>query len=538
MLITDAVALLNAQLFSPTSFFPFPSRSSYPSCPFSAFTNIAIDTRTLLSGDLFIAIKGENFDGHDFLAQARDHGAVAAIVAQPFPHIALPQLIVRDTVVALGELGAWKRAQFHGTVIAITGSCGKTTTRQLLSHILVRYAPTLASSKSFNNHIGVPLTLWQLDDTQHRYAVLEVGANHCGEIAYLTQLVKPHVAVITNAAPSHLEGFGSMENIARAKGELLQGLQDGGAVVLNADDAFYAYWCELAADLARAKNLNLTLEHGYQVVTYEFMTYGRNDGNERNDGSDDGETNAHRAHITARNIHCSNSENHPEFSLVTPQGAVTIHLPLLGEHNVANALAASAAAQSVGVPLEVIKQGLESSCAVEQRLVVHTGYKGAKIIDDSYNATPAAVIAAINLLERERGRIKILVFADMLELGVASAEWHTRVGEAARRARIDAVYTYGERAKIVAQLFDDETAADNQVNNQVAQVANIEVPRVSSDGDNNPIKAAKIAKVGRAFATQEDLIAALKAAINQDTVVLVKGSHGMKMHVVVTALLG
>lgn len=472
MLLQETVALLNAKLVINGN----EIAATKPDISHSAFANITIDSRQIKGGELFIAIKGENFDGHDFIGKAQELGAIAAVVSQPGANVSIPQLVVPNTVTALCQLGAWKRKQFSGIIFAITGSCGKTTTKQLLSSILSCAAPTLASIKSFNNNIGVPLTLWQLNPEQHRYAVLEAGANHLGEIAELTHLIQPNIAIITNAAPSHLEGFGSMQNIARAKGEIFAGLSatqqtppSPPLAILNADDEFCAYW----------RNLVNSNQPSTRIITFGIDNH---------------------ADVMAQDIHI-NRDNHPEFSLIAKQETCPITLPLLGEHNITNALAAAAAALSAGIAIAVVKQGLENCTTASQRLVVKSGYAGAKIIDDSYNATPKAVAAALRTLAHEHGT-KIFVFADMLELGEESEKWHEYVGKVAREVGIDKVYTYGERAQVVAEMFAR-----------------------SGEG-----------KEARAFRSQEELIAALKPMLDKDCVILVKGSHSMKMEEVVKIL--
>jgi UDP-N-acetylmuramoyl-tripeptide--D-alanyl-D-alanine ligase len=446
------------------------------------FFNITTDTRQLQRGDLFVALQGERFDGHDFLDTARERGAVAAIVEREIP-LALTQLIVPNTIEALGKLGQFKREHFAGDVVAITGSCGKTTTRQLLANILAGCGKTLSSIKSFNNNIGVPLTLWQLTP-EHRYAVLEAGANHRGEIAYLTNLICPRVAVIVNAAAAHLEGFGNMQNIAAAKGEIFQGLPpSGGIVILNGDDHYYDYWCDLAG-AGQHKIITFSVKHQGSPAKHKS------------------------AYITLRDLQINEQSGYPEFTLVMPRDeTVQIKLPLLGEHNAYNALAAAAAAFALDVPLAQIKAGLEGSKAVDKRLVIRHGYGGAKIIDDSYNALPPAVEAALHVLAREHGT-KILVLGDMLELGAEAIKWHEHIGKVARELAIDKVYTYGENAKIVARVF--QSGADAAV--------------------------AAQGKVGMAFNSKAELVAALKPLLCEDVVVLVKGSRSMGMGEVVDAL--
>lgn len=425
------------------------------------FDGLCTDTRQLKAGDLFIAIKGDKFDGHDFIAKAKELGAIAALVEHPLDGIKFVQLEVKDTVLALGKLGWFKRLSYHHPLLTVTGSCGKTTTKEMLAAILRQNSSALASIKSFNNHIGVPLTLWQLSD-EYQFAVLEVGANHHGEIAYLADLIKPDIAIITNAAPVHLEGFGDMNGVAKAKGELLHGLASNGTAVLNLNDEYYEYWCGLLDP------------DNQRLITFGLSC---------------------NADITATNIKFSD-EGYSSFVLRRGHEEIDISLPLLGQHNVMNALAAAAGALAVATPLQQIKAGLESMSPVYRRLVTSKGYAGAKIIDDSYNANPRAVEAVLEMLAKQNGE-KILVLGDMLELGEEAAFWHKYVGNMAHDKSINALYAYGKYAEIVAQAFG---------------------------------------KGGYVFHDKKELAAALKKTLHPNCVVLVKGSLGAAMDEVVKLL--
>lgn len=417
---------------------------------------ISTDTRTLQAGQLFVALHGPHFDGHDYLAEAKAKGAAACMVERPVANC--PALIVSDTRLALGKLArAWRR-HFNIPLVAVTGSNGKTTVKEMLASILGQQGETLATRGNLNNDIGVPLTLFGLD-AQHTSAVVEMGANHAGEIAYLTQMAEPDVAIITNAAPAHLEGFGSLEGVANAKGEIFQGLKEQGTAIINADDQFAPLWRELA------KNRNQ-------------RTFGLHQ----------------PADITA---HWQAGDRGSQVQVTTPVGDVQFDLALLGEHNVMNALAAIAAAQAAGMPLAAIKAGLECMQPVPGRLQLKMGFNGSRIIDDTYNANPASLEAAIQVLAGFAGK-QILVLGDMGELGEEAISLHAEAGRVAKSGGIDALYAVGAMAKAAAEAFG---------------------------------------KGAHYYDDQETAIAALHSALTPNITVLLKGSRLSHMERVVDALL-
>lgn len=437
------------------------------------FQNISIDTRRIKPGELYVAIVGEQFDGHDFVAQAKAQGAIAAIVSKPVT-TDLPTLQVADTRMALGKLAAYHRRQFNIPVIALTGSCGKTTTKEMLRSILVaansplsqaeedaRRAgeDVLASVSSFNNDIGVPLTLLQLNKA-HQYAVIEVGANHPGEIAYLTQIVKPTLAFILNVAPAHLAGFGSIEGIMQAKSEIFAGLAEDGIAMINADDKFADEWRELLKD-----------QHSVTFGVHQAADYSATEIKANDDGC------------------CS-------FVLNTPAEKIAIQLSLFGEHYVLNAVAAAAAAHSIGVPLTAIKQGLETMQAVKGRLVLKPGKAGARILDDTYNAIPYAVAASLRVLAKYSGE-RVFVFGGMREIGATAQEEHMRIGELAKQLGIQQLFAYGEYTDATVKAFGAGA---------------------------------------HYFASQAELSDAVRDILRPDMTVLVKGSRGSKMENVVQVL--
>lgn len=422
-------------------------------------SSVSTDTRTLQDRALFVALKGPHFNGNDFVKEAQAKGASAALVSDDIQNIDLPLLKVKDTRLALGALGGNYRQQFNIPLIALTGSCGKTTTKTMLASIMQECGPTLATQGNQNNDIGVPLTLLKLRP-EHQFAVVEMGANHLGEIEYIAKMAAPSVAFITNAAPAHLEGFGSLEDVATAKGEIYQGLNKEGVALINIDDAFCEYWQKLA-------------------TPHKIYYFGRSPA----------------ADFTAKRIHTQ--EGFADFELITPQGNIHVQLKIAGEHNVNNALAAAAAAQTVGASLEAIKVGLEKAEPVNRRVVIYTAAVGATIIDDSYNANPLSVSAAIRLLAKKNGK-KVLALGEMRELGHNAAFYHEQIGREAKNYGIDRLYAYGKLNEFTVKGFGAE---------------------------------------GFYFEDQPALINAICGELNPDVTILVKGSLSTAMNRVVAALL-
>lgn len=375
---------------------------------------ICIDTRKLTANAIYIAIQGDNFDGHDFVSQAHQKGALISITEKA---VESPHILVSDTREALGKIAHHWRKQFSLPIVALTGSCGKTTTKEMIASILRTQGAILATEGTLNNDIGVPLTLLRLR-AEHRFAVIEEGANHAGEIDYMNQLVEPEIALITNIGPVHLEGFGSIDGVAKAKTEIFQTLAANKTAILNADDDYYPY---LKARANSHKHISFALNS--------------------------------TAEITAHDLEYS-LEGYAQFALQTLQGETVINLPLLGEHNVMNALAAAAVAVSLGFSLAAIQQGLNNVSPAKNRLQLCTGANDITILNDSYNANPRAFSAALEVLARQPGE-KIVVLGDMGELGEQGEQMHREAGISAKAHGVSQLFTIGQLSNFAAASFGE-----------------------------------------------------------------------------------
>lgn len=381
------------------------------------FSSVSTDTRTLKQGALFVALTGPSFDGHDFVTTAAQNGAAAALVSRRVA-VDLPQIVVPDPLAALSTFAREWRRQFRIPVVGVTGSNGKTTTKELLGSILSQLGPTLVTRGNLNNHIGVPLTLLELK-SEHKYAVIEMGANHIGEIAHLAAIAEPTIGIVTNAGAAHLEGFGSLQGVATGKGEMFQALPALGVAVINADDQFAPVW----RDLSSADRI---LTFGFEQPA-DFM--------------------AHKV----REISVV-AGFRSEFDLVTPDGTVAATLPLAGLHNLRNALGAAAAACAAGASIEQIVVGLAAMKAVSGRLELKPAINGAYLVDDSYNANPSSLKAGLDALKSFSGA-RWLVLGEMKELGDASNELHAEVGRYARQSGIQRLLAIGEGARYSVEAF-------------------------------------------------------------------------------------
>lgn len=376
------------------------------------FQGVSTDTRSLQHGNLFVALSGPNYDGHRFVSEAAAKGAAAALVSERVD-VALPQITVAQTRTSLGQLATAWRARFSLPLIGVTGSNGKTTVKEMIAAILTQGGPLLVTHGNLNNDIGVPLTLFRLDSKQ-RYAVIEMGANHAGEIATLTRIAQPTIALITNAGPSHLEGFGSIEGVAHAKGEIYSGLDANGIAIINADDHYAPLWRTFAG---KRRSLSFGLAQPADVsAQWEARTNGS------------------------------------LLQLVTPAGRLALHLKLPGKHNVMNALAATAAALAAEAPLTDIQHGLETMEPVAGRLQLRPSYRGSRLIDDSYNANPASLAAGLAVLAIQPGA-KWLVLGDMAELGADAERLHHEVGHIAHTSGVNRLYCVGALSREAAKGF-------------------------------------------------------------------------------------
>lgn len=377
--------------------------------------SISTDSRTLEGAAVFLALKGANFDGNQFLAEVAAKGAVALICNQ-VPPLDIPYILVPDGRRALGQLGAALKQRLAPKTVAITGSAGKTTVKEMLAAILQQQGPVLATAGNFNNDIGVPLTLLRLTE-QHRFAVLELGANHPGEIAYTTALVKPDVALITNAAASHLEGFGDIYGVARAKAEIYHGLTASGVAIVSLDSDYSDYWLA-------------------QVVAHPYRTFSI-----ENPAAD-----FYATAIRLDEVGCAH------FVLHHAGAQQQIQLRIPGRHNVANALAAAAAALELGLSLQQVQQGLLQMQAVKGRTNIVQVKPGFRLIDDTYNANVESVKAAIDLLASYPG-FRGLLLGDMGELGANARLYHEQIGDYAKKAGINLLFTVGVLSQSASDSF-------------------------------------------------------------------------------------
>ncbi|MEQ9464409.1 MAG: UDP-N-acetylmuramoyl-tripeptide--D-alanyl-D-alanine ligase [Haliea sp.] len=419
-------------------------------------SRVTTDSREVQPGDLFVALRGERFDGHQFLPAVAAAGAAAAVVSHAVD-TPLPLLQVADTQRALGQLGACNRALFQGPLVAITGSSGKTSVKNLVSAVLARRGPTLATTGNLNNEIGVPLTLLRLAP-EHAFAVVEMGATRAGDIASLCELARPTIALLLNAMPAHLDGFGSVESVATAKGEIYDGLCGAGTAIVNADQPWAGRWRSRAAGAA-------ILDYGVRSP----------------------------AAISANSIQ-SRGIAGVSFVATTPAGDAPIRLQVPGLHNVSNALAAIAVGLACGLPLAEITAGLASVTPASGRGALVRGLGGSTLVDDTYNANPGSVRAAIDLLADCGGR-RTLVLGEMLELGENSAQLHRDIGVYARERGLDRFVGVGAALAGAADAFG-----------------------------------------GECFADCASAVAALADTLTADDTVLIKGSRGVSMERVLVAL--
>ncbi|EHZ6870667.1 MULTISPECIES: UDP-N-acetylmuramoyl-tripeptide--D-alanyl-D-alanine ligase [Providencia] len=377
-------------------------------------SSVSTDSRKIAENCLFIALKGERFDAHDFAQQVVVTGAKALLVERKL-NVDCPQVIVKDSRIAMGQLAAWVRQQSRARIVGLTGSSGKTSVKEMTASILSERGKTLYTAGNLNNDIGVPLTLFRLTNDDE-FAVIEMGANHPNEIAYTTNIVKPEAALVNNLFAAHLAGFGSPEGVATAKGEIYQGVPEEGTAIVNLD-SYSEKW----------------QFQPRQTVWYYSLT-------------SQAKADFYPSDIQVKQLTT-------DFVLHTPVGSVDITLPLPGRHNIANVLAASALAISVGASLEDIKNGIAKTQAVPGRLYPVRLSEHKVVLDDTYNANDGSMIAAIQVLEKMPG-YRILVVGDMGELGDYAEDCHQRVGVAAKQAGLDKVFSVGQLSELISQFSE------------------------------------------------------------------------------------
>lgn len=421
-------------------------------------TGVSTDTRSLQQGDLFVALKGERFDAHEFIQEAFAKGARACLVERSCA-VPFSQVVVPDTECALGDMARQFRATQQTTVVGVTGSNGKTTVKNLIASILRLAGRTHVTAGNFNNEIGLPLTLLSMAENTE-YAVLEMGAGKPGDIAYLTAIAQPNIGLVNNVAPAHLERLGSLQGVAKTKGAIYSALPIDGIAIINADDAFASYFTQLS--------------DGRRTISFGVSS---------------------SADVSAL-IHTLDENS--QFTLRTPVGEISIALPLLGQHNVQNALAASAVAFSLEVPLTTIKAGLEKVEETPGRLIRRPSMHGWMIIDDTYNANPGSMTAAIQTLTYTSSEEHWLVLGDMKELGEEAERLHAHVGTLAKEHSVSRLFTVGTLSQAAAKSFG---------------------------------------KGAEHFFDQATLIDVLKSTLHRGVCCLIKGSHSSAMDQVVEGLL-
>lgn len=419
----------------------------------AVINGLSTNSRQIENDQIFVALKGAKFDGHDFIDAGFSSRAKALFLHREVKS-ELPKIMVEDTLSGISKWAHAWRCKLNPYLIAVTGSNGKTTVKQMLTSVFSQAGDTSSTRGNLNNHIGVPLTLLQLNQ-HNQFAVIEMGANHIGEINHLSHLATPDIAIITNAGPAHLEGFGSIDGVAKGKGEIINGVREGGHIILNADDQYLNFWCH------KAQHLNIT-------------TFGFSD------------TADVRGIIKERN----------KLIVSSHAKQLTITLPILGKHNACNALAVVAAAQVAGISDHNIKVGLEGMTQATSRLQIKITHAGAQIIDDTYNANPASLGAAIEVLctQSDDGW---LVLGDMGELGPDEQTIHADMGRLAKSLGVKKLFTLGQLSQYAAQGFGND---------------------------------------GFSFQDHQSLAESISSQLHKDCCVLVKGSRAMQMEKIVNLL--
>ena len=464
MLLSTVAQIVNSELLA-------------ADCDQLSISGVSIDTRTLQPGDLFIAIKGPNFDGHDYLEQAHQAGAVAALTERAFANAPIPQIVVENSPMALGRLASANRSAFTGTLVAVTGSCGKTSVKEMLQAIFSEVGDTLVTTGNLNNAFGVPLTLLKIK-AHHQFAVIEMGTSSPGEIEYIANMGRPDIAVITNAAESHLKDLKTVAGVAHEKGFIYDALAPTGKAVLNLDDGFYAQWRDRVLTSPNRTILDFS-DHNPQARCFASAI--------------------------------SPNEKGSHFVLHVPgtSGAVEeqpVQLAFWGRHQVANACCAATVATAAGLSIKEIAQGLEKAHPFKRRGQRFVHESGAILIDESYNANPKATQAAVDQLADCEG-LKVMVFGDMLDLGEVSDQRHRDIGTYARQCGIDVFLSFGDSAKLAGEAFGTDFKEKGMHFKEKPQLANW-LKDYLGKHQGEPVS------------------------------VMVKGSRGMKMLEIIQALLG
>ncbi len=437
---------------------------------------------------LFVALKGPNFDAHKFIKNAQLSGAYAAVV-EDAQAVEIPQIIVPDARLALAKIAQLNRQKSRAKYVAVTGSSGKTTVKEMIARILSLSGKTLATKGNLNNDIGAPLTLLDIDQSID-YAVVELGANHVGEIAFTANLTRPDVALVNNVSAAHLQGFGDLQGVAIAKAEIYSSLSEDGIAIVNFDDAFSDFFCKQI----RNKRINYTVQ------------------NKRKSEASEMKENSSTLQVSASEISLKEDQS-SVFNLYAADAHVQVSLPLIGFHNIANALAAASCCLALDIPLSQIAKGLAKSHVVAGRLIVNELSNNCRVIDDSYNANLASMKVAVDLLRRYP-EPRILAIGDMAELGENEEHFHQEIGIYAQQSGINKLFTCGELTRFAQLGFVKENA-----NRVIANTA-----LVSEQNTNH-------------FSQQSDLIIKLKKEAKAGTTILVKGSRSAKMEKVVKALI-
>ncbi len=426
------------------------------------FTDISTDSRTLQCGDVYLALEGPNFNGHDFMNDAYVKGASGLIVGEAKSEIPLPQLEVPDTLEALSKIANVNRRNFNGVLVAITGSCGKTTVKEMLFSILSMAGKTLATKGNLNNHIGVPLTLLKIRP-DHDFAVIEMGASVSGDIESLAKIAEPEIAMVTNVNAAHIQGFGSLQGVANEKVKIYSGLGESGTAIVNVDDKFADFFISRIGD---KKMLGVTSNSRKLSAISNYLE---------------------AKYCTEKKIGSAS------FTLLFDGNSTEISLNVLGMHNVQNALCAAAAALCAGLDLDAVKRGLERFRGVEGRMQCMIGRNGASVVNDSYNANPGSVRAAIDYLSG-RDAETFLVLGDMGELGADEIDEHAQIGQYARKSGVQHLLTVGDLSTAATKGFGEGA---------------------------------------KHFESKEALVSFLESRLASNAIVLVKGSRSARMEQIV-----